>query len=265
MISAIVNTWLGSVAHSFRDKVQLHRAIRSSPERLPGLSNDYLARFLLERLCPAERNFIDVGAHIGSVINGVRRHSRPLKIMAIEAVPEKADALRRKFPAAEIHSCAVGDHEGTVSFFVDLLRPGYSSLERGVNRSVKEITVPLRRLDSLVSPADVGVIKIDVEGAELGVLNGATEIVRVSRPVIMFESGPEKDDADIAALWHWFDNVDYTVFVPVRLAHHGNGLSAEGFLESHLYPRRANNYYGVPRERRDEVRLAARAALGFEI
>ncbi len=51
--------------------------------------------------------------------------------------------------------------------------------------------VPTRRLDTILRDVPVDVIKIDVEGAELGVLRGATGLLASARPVLMFESGPE--------------------------------------------------------------------------
>jgi FkbM family methyltransferase len=38
--------------------------------------------------------------------------------------------------------------------------------------------VPIEKLDNLIKSTDVDAIKIDVEGAELGVLRGAVDILR---------------------------------------------------------------------------------------
>ena len=40
-------------------------------EQLPWLLNDELARRIFARLCRPGRTFVDVGAHIGSVVSGV--------------------------------------------------------------------------------------------------------------------------------------------------------------------------------------------------
>src|SRR5262249_11526871 len=53
------------------------------------------------------------------------------------------------------------------------------------------ITVPIRRLDSLVGQAILpapNVIKIDVEGAELLVLRGALQLLRQHRPRLLIEA-----------------------------------------------------------------------------
>jgi hypothetical protein len=125
----------------------------------------------------------------------------------------------------------------------------------------------MRRLDDLVPrTAHVEVVKLDVEGAELGVLRGSSELVARCRPVIMFESGPRGGAAmgfTIEELFDWFAERDYLVLVPNRLAHDGPGLNREGFTESHFYPFRTLNYFGVPRELREAVRDRARRAFGI--
>jgi FkbM family methyltransferase len=264
--SALVNTRAGVWAQRLRDGGELVMAALRQPERAGTVANDALARTLLERLCLPGRVFVDVGAHIGSVIDGARRHSRPAALIAVEAIPDKADALRAKFPDVTIHCCAVGEADGEMPFFVDLRRPGYSSLYRtkGAGGDIKEIRVPIRRLDDLVGEAAIDIVKIDVEGAELGVLRGSEALVARSRPTVMFESGPEEAGGYTkAALWDWFEAHDYALLVPNRVAHEDPGLSRDGFLEAHLYPRRTTNYFAVARERRDEVRARARTILGL--
>jgi hypothetical protein len=154
----------------------------------------------------------------------------------------------------------VGEAEGDISFWVVPAASGYSSLIRSADSVA--ITVPLRRLDELVT-GPVGIIKIDVEGAELGVLRGAERLIANTRPVIMFESGPGEAMYSKASLWGWLAERRYEVFVPDRVAHNGPALTCDGFAESHHYPRRTTNYFAIPAERRDAVRTQARLVLGI--
>lgn len=268
MRGLIVNNRLGAAARGLRDRWELFRAAAGRVEQVGFLANDYLARLLLERLCLPGRIFIDVGAHIGSVVDGVRRHSRPAHIVAVEAIPEKAAALRRRFPGTTVHALALGEAAGEARFFVAESQSGYSSLDATLSEraaNVRAITVPVERLDALVAAEGVDVVKIDVEGAELGVLRGAEAVVAASRPSILLESGPEAMAAyPKAALWDWADAHDYALLVPDRVAHQDDGLSRDGFLEAHLYPRRTTNYWAIARERRDEVRARARDVLRLD-
>ncbi len=260
----LINTGLGVYVQRLRERIELVRSALSMPENTATISNDMISRHLLERLCRPGAVVVDIGAHIGSVVDGVRRHSQPSAVIAIEAMPEKAAALRRKFPDVTIHACAVGEEDGTVPFFVDVKSTGYSSLYSTRNREadVREITVPLRRLDDLLPSEMVDLMKIDVEGAELGVLKGARALIERSQPVIMFESGPEvQGDYTKEALFHWFDSMHYALLVPNRVAHNDDGLTLQSFVEAHLYPRRTTNYFAIPRIRRIEIRDRARRIL----
>ncbi|WP_375427137.1 FkbM family methyltransferase [uncultured Sphingomonas sp.] len=266
-LSFFVGTRLGVIAQRARELRMLTSLALRSPEELGNFANNMMTDMLLERLCRSGATFIDVGAHVGSVIDGVRRHSRPGKIIAFEAVPAKAEALRSKFPDVEVHGCAVGDADGLLPFFVDVKNPGYSSLFQDGTRGgqFQEISVPVRRLDDLIDDKDVDLIKIDVEGAELGVLRGAGSLMKRSRPTISFESGPEElGGHSKSAMWAWLDAAEYAILIPNRLAHYDVGLSHDTFLDSHMYPRRTTHYFAVARERRAEIRARARAILKLD-
>ena len=161
---------------------------------------------------------------------------------------------------------ALGESDGEATFFLNKRRSGYSSLGGlpGSDRPyVTEIRVPLKKLDGAISSDAVDVIKIDVEGAELGVLRGGDQLIARSRPTIMFESRPAADGLGYTkeSLWQWFAEREYAVLVPNRVAHNGPGLTQDSFLESHLYPRRTTNYFAVPIEYHVEIRNRARDVL----
>ena len=253
---AILGTFVGRAATQIRDTAELVRLAVTTPEGVGTLLNDQLATRLVTGLrC---RTFVDVGAHIGSVI-AQAQYRTGAKVIAIEAMPDKAVALTRKFPGVKVHACAVGNATGDVSFFVTPAATGYSSLIRSPN--AVEIVVPLRRLDDLIEER-VDIVKIDVEGAELGVLQGAERTVRESRPVIMFESSFEEKLYSKDAMFSWLNDRNYHILAPDRMAHDGPAFSREGFAEAHWYPRRCTNYFAVPAERRTEVRELARQTLG---
>lgn len=259
MKQRLLGNLIGRSALSFRDKIGILRTAYFYPERVGGLANDQLATKLVTSICQSRKTFIDVGAHIGSIISEVAHRDPSIRIVAIEAIPEKTVNLRRKFPFVEFHDCAVGECTGEVSFFVNTRHSGSSSLGRPADadeRSISEIRVPLRRLDELVSSNDIDVIKIDVEGAELGVLRGSSKILNSSRPIIMFESWPRRDDGlgyTKEALYQFLNLNGYALLIPNRVAHDDPGLSQDEFIESHLYPPRTTNYFAIPKERRIEI------------
>lgn len=266
MKQLVLRTPLAQLAIQTREKFDLTYAACFRPSDVGGLANDLLAGHLITRLCLPRKTFVDVGAHIGSVISSVQMQVPSAIIVAIEAIPEKAAHLRRTFPRVQVHQLALGNSEGNVSFYVDTKQSGYSSLYVPANKdaaTIIEITVPMTRLDNVVDSDHIDAIKIDVEGAELEVLRGSQGTITRNRPIIMFESGPPPngDLGSKRTKWQFFDNNSYIVVVPNRLAHHDDGLSIEGFCESHQYPRRATNYFAVPAERQLEYRDRARQIL----
>lgn len=267
MKQIILNSWIGHSAITFRDKVTLFASALMNPEAIGMVANDQIATMLVTRICKSGCTFIDVGAHIGSIIAEVHNNDKTVQIIAIEAIPEKIFNLKKRFKFAEFHECAVGESDGEVSFFINLRQSGYSSLRKPTTeKESKEINVPLRKLDSIVNPSNIDTIKIDVEGAELGVLLGGQRILSDCRPVIMFESSPLANN-DLGytkeALWQYLNERDFEVLLPNRVAHNGSGLTLNGFIDSHVYPRRTTNYFAVPKERRLEIRDRARKILGI--
>ncbi|GAA4460976.1 FkbM family methyltransferase [Novipirellula rosea] len=265
----LLGTRLGSFAILSREKIDLVRTALRQPEAVGTIANDQLASMLVASICQSGKTFLDVGAHIGSVISAVRKHDPAVRIIAVEAIPEKAARLRRKFPNVVLHACAVAEADGEMTFFIDTQKTGYSSLiAPDDNEShIREIQVAVKRLDTLI-PADavVDVIKIDIEGAELGALRGATNLLSRWKPVVMFESAPTRLSSGYEPrdLYQFFEQRGYEIVVPNRLAHDGSGLCEQGFIESHLYPRRSTNYFAVHRDRRIEIRDRARRVLGIQ-
>ena len=265
LVGSLVGDWMLTA----RDRWGLWCTLWSAPEKTGMLLNDHLAAKLVASICRPGRVFVDVGAHIGSMIASAKRRSSPALIVAIEAIPDKVAALRRRFPDVEVVECAVGDGgEREVAFFVDVEQSGYSSLASPTRRTgqLTEIRVQLRSLGAVIGAHHVDVIKIDVEGAELGALRSARELLARVRPTVMFESAPgagERLGHSTTALWEFLDELGYSVIAPDRLAHNGAGMSLATFNDAHLYPRRTTNFFAVAHERRIELRDRARAVLGI--
>jgi FkbM family methyltransferase len=265
---ALVGTSVGRWLENIREYTAVWKAMGSMPEKGSQIFQDRCGRILLSSLCRPDRMFIDVGAHIGSVISSVQHSVPGVGIVAIEADPQKANWLTKKFPSVQVHNCAVGNSQGEVEFEIDLERPGYSSLSSNlkVQRKVRTIRVAIQRLDELYTGTKpVDVMKIDVEGMELAVLQGSAELIGRCRPTVYFESGPQGGTAygfTRDQLFEWFSQHDYQIFVPNRVAHEGTPLTVGEFIESHYYPQRTLNYFAVAAERRMEIRDRARMILG---
>lgn len=151
---------------------------------------------VLLRVLGRDSNCVDVGCHRGSILDMMLRRAPDGHHIGVEPLPELAERLRTKYEGrsnVEICEVALADEPGAATFQHVVTNSAYSGLRRREYpgpEEVDQITVHCRRLDDLV-PAErrVAFVKIDVEGAELGVLRGAAELLRRDRPFVVFEHG----------------------------------------------------------------------------
>lgn len=140
-------------------------------------------------------NCIDVGCHRGEILEEMLRLSPSGKHFAFEPIPSLFAELKRRYWAqCTIFPCALSDKEGRTTFNFVRNAPAYSGINRRkyavAEPDIEEIDVELRRLDDVIPEGTrIGLIKIDVEGAELGVLRGAKELLNRDRPLVIFECG----------------------------------------------------------------------------
>lgn len=138
---------------------------------------------VLSRLLQPEDLFLDVGANIG--YHTLVAASRGAAVHAFEPVPRLADRVRRNAALNQLESqihvvdAAVSNRSGTSHLYVAARADdGSHSLLQGVKASSVE-TIPVRLTTLDVHLADAArlptVVKIDVEGCEALVLDGASE------------------------------------------------------------------------------------------
>ena len=262
----LVTNSLGRVLSALRDTHELLHKSLFNPQVVGEAANNQLATKLVTSICKPNATFIDIGAHIGSIIGKVQHLLPSVNIIAVEAIPQKVVHLKKQFPTIHIHNCAVGEASAEAIFYVNRTQSGYSSLlspDKNSKDLIEEIKVTIQKLDDLITADNVDVIKIDVEGAELSVLRGATAVIARCRPIIMFESGPSQDGSNLGkeALYHFFEKIDYALVIPTRLAHSCVGMSLAGFIDCHVYPRLSTNFFAVPVERGEEVKRSAYQSL----
>ena len=265
----MVGTRVGRIVQTTQALIGLCLAAQRHGESMGTYCNDVMAEKLITRLCPDGGCFVDIGAHIGSISSEVLRTTPSASIYAIEAMPDKAVNLQQKFPKIHVFNYAVGNDQGTVPFYVNKNRSGYSSMIPPNDDSKdkwSKIQVQIKKLDQIILHISVDVIKIDVEGAEYEVILGSNKIIKNYRPLIMFESGPFLNNPEMnnkIGIFNFFKDNNYILLVPNRLAHNDDGLTVDCFLDSHIYPRRTTNYFAIPVEKKHAWKEKARAVLRF--
>lgn len=143
----------------------------------------------LDQFVPAGRNAIDVGGWLGPWTRELSR--RVPQLITVEPQPDLAAYLRRVVPANVIVvEAAVSSEPGRAQLSLPEQRHGanaLASLNGDPAQAAVVHDVQVIRLDDL-DLVDVGFVKIDVEGHERAVIDGAVGLIRRDRPVLLLEA-----------------------------------------------------------------------------
>jgi FkbM family methyltransferase len=146
-----------------------------------------------------KRTALDIGANVGLWSRDLVTHFE--QVIAFEPVAMFRECLEQNVTASNIsvQSVALGDTEGQVNMIITEGNTGHTHVDpNSVNGDTKII-----RLDSL-NLQNVDYIKIDCEGFEYRVLQGAKETIKRCRPVVVIEQKPHemysKDYGQFAAI-----------------------------------------------------------------
>jgi FkbM family methyltransferase len=166
----------------------------------------------MHRLIDPGELVLDVGANVGYLTSlAAARAGTGGRVMAFEPHPVVFELLSANIArwnggqVAEVQAqqLALSDHAGTAelnaghSFHANM---GLSSLEASTGTTAEDVLVPVevKRLDEVIGAEQrVGLLKIDVEGHEPGVLRGSRQLLESGtiRDVIFEDHHPYPDDS----------------------------------------------------------------------
>lgn len=158
---------------------------------------DKQTKQVIKELCDTDSCCIDIGAHKGEVLDIMLKHAPNGVHYAFEPIPEMFAGLQQKYKHntnCHIHGVALSNEMGEASFNHVVSNPSYSGLKkRKYDRPEEQdqtITVVTNLLDNIIPKSYTPtLIKIDVEGGELLVFEGAVETIKRTQPTIIFEHG----------------------------------------------------------------------------
>ena len=153
---------------------------------------------------------IDVGANVGLFSLVLARASGGSgEIHSFEPFPESLERLRDNLARngadnVTVHPFALSDDTGTVQLGAGH-DPAFLSIvgDPGADNAIASLPVETRMLDDVWDPGTMppaSFIKIDVEGAELKVLNGARELIARDTPALLIEANSDAE-ADLLRAW----------------------------------------------------------------
>lgn len=145
---------------------------------------------VLEHLVDRSRPAVDVGANAG--IYAGRLSKLCPRVHAFEPIPWLADALRNQMRSnVTVHRIALSDRAGEAKLRIPTEDICLTTIDDNnplaPGLHIKVVSCQVARLDDVISDP-VGFIKIDVEGHEMAVLEGALQLIRKNRPTFVVES-----------------------------------------------------------------------------
>lgn len=195
---------------------------------------------------------VDVGCHKGLILDMLIRQCPSGTFYAFEPIPYLYDLLRRKYrhvTRVHLFDIALNSETGSVPFHINTTSPGLSGLHRRElpkdSASLRTIEIRTDRLDNCLKGIKPDFIKIDVEGAELRVLQGARDVISSCHPLIVFEHGIGGADFFRATPEHVFDLLDHC---GMKISTIGDFLAALEPLSRDLFCRQYHerlNYYFI--------------------
>lgn len=151
--------------------------------------DDEIEVSILDLVVPRGAHAIDVGANWGVYARALS----PLctKVHCLEPNPQLSRLIAKTLPAnCSVQQAAASSTPGMATLHIPVsdgrMIDGLASLNQFDDRPVAAVRVPTVRLDDITSEP-VGFVKIDVEGAEALVLQGAQNLVQNVRPEFLIE------------------------------------------------------------------------------
>ena len=164
--------------------------------------------------------FVDVGCHVGEVMDQALKLSPNGLHFAYEPIPSLYNDLKVKYKnICKVRNVALSDYSGESDFHHVLSNPAYSGIKKRAypkNENIKKIKIKTSTLDiELLNEKRVDLVKIDVEGGEYGVLKGSEKVIEKFHPIIIFEHGLGASDyynTNSEDIFIFFENIHYEIF-----------------------------------------------------
>ena len=205
---------------------------------------DISCAFYLSRHPDANVDIVDIGANIGLHSIAYATLFPGAMILAFEPSSKTRIILNNNINNNDlrnisVYPCAISDINGVVDFY-ETSDNAYNSLKDTRRKPVQSITkVECARLDDLLigQQRKIGMIKIDVEGFEAQVINGAIKTILQMKPILFLEiykgiasnQDPEKTIQTIVSL-------GYSAYV----------YSARGLVKFESHHDENYNYFFIP-------------------
>lgn len=137
----------------------------------------------------------DIGANIGWYGLNAAKQNKKIKVYAFEPIKETFGYLVKNIKINQLkniipNNIGLSNKNSTVSFFVNPEHSGSASEKKITDKNINRVKVTLRKLDDYCVDnkiIKIDLIKCDVEGAELFVLEGGKNVFQKFKPILLIE------------------------------------------------------------------------------
>jgi FkbM family methyltransferase len=183
---------------------------------------------ILREIVPAGRTAIDVGANRGYYSYALSKIAS--RVEAFEPYPVTAQFARRKLGKnVRLHEVALSNYSGSATLRVPQCKGNIDVHYGATLKDIPadkyiEVAVRVKTIDQFGFD-DIGFIKVDAEGSDMEVIEGARETIRRCRPNLLVELLPLYDDP-----LRCIEQIETTMGYFARIMVHGALLDARQAL-----------------------------------
>lgn len=172
------------------------------------------------------KDFLDIGAFMGDTAILFAKKYEPNKVYAYEPIDANHELLNRtitnnNIDNIEVINKGIGDKEEVVDIYFDPQELSNSSINSLITDNLTEKQeIQITTIDEECKNRTIGLIKMDIEGAEFSAINGGAETIKRDKPVLLislYHTG--KDFFEIPPLLKKLVPEYSMRFVDLRLTH----------------------------------------------
>lgn len=184
----------------------------------------YLPKNIIEYI--KGKDFLDIGAFIGDSAILFSKKYNPRQVYAYEPINSNIEHLNKTLAKNAVDNIqivkkGIGDEENIIDMYFDPNELSNSSINSIVTDNLREKQkIQITTIDQESKDRIIGLIKMDIEGAEFSAISGGLETIKRDKPVLlisMYHTG--KDFFDIPPLLKEIAPEYKLRFMNLRLTH----------------------------------------------